>query len=140
MDQKKAKLASAHFSYSDPCQSVSHACSAAPWPVSSADSTQARTQRLRQNGLLSPCNRLLRLYNRCPNPMARTRFMLWAVYQQDLDPLNNRFLSTLFAALPVVVLFWLLVPRRWLAPKAAAAAALSAVMVAWLVFQMPLGM
>src|SRR5262245_62093272 len=72
--------------------------------------------------------------------MARTRFMLWAVYQQDLDPLNNRFLSTLFAAPPVVVLFSLLVPRRWLAPKAAAAAALVAVAVAWIVYKMPLGM
>jgi lactate permease len=66
--------------------------------------------------------------------------MLWAVYQQDLDPLNNRFLSTLFAALPVVALFWLLVPRRWLAPKAGAAAALVAVAVAWIVYKMPLGM
>ena len=44
--------------------------------------------------------------------------MLWAVYQQDLNPLNNKILSTVFAALPVVTLFWLLVPRRWLAPKA----------------------
>ncbi|HMF11748.1 MAG TPA: L-lactate permease, partial [Gemmataceae bacterium] len=66
--------------------------------------------------------------------------MLWAVYQQELDPLNNRLLSTLFAALPVVVLFWLLVPRRWLAPKAGATAALTAVAVAWLVYRMPLGM
>jgi lactate permease len=66
--------------------------------------------------------------------------MLWAAYQQDLNPLNNRLLSTLFAALPVVVLFWLLVPRRWLASKAGATAALSAILVAWLVFKMPLGM
>jgi len=56
--------------------------------------------------------------------------MLWAVYQQELDPLHNRFLSTFFAALPVVVLFWLLVPRRWLAPKAGAAGALAAWLVA----------
>ena len=63
--------------------------------------------------------------------------MLWALYQQDLDPLNNRLLSTLFAALPVVVLFWLLVPRRWLAPKAGATAALTAIVVAWLVYKMP---
>ena len=66
--------------------------------------------------------------------------MLLAVYQQDLDPLNNRVLSALFAALPVVTLFWLLVPRRWLAPKAGATAALVAVAVAWIVFKMPLGM
>jgi lactate permease len=66
--------------------------------------------------------------------------MLWAVYQQDLNPLSNRLLSTLFAALPVVVLFWLLVPRRWLAPKAGATAAITAILVAWLVYRMPLGM
>lgn len=65
--------------------------------------------------------------------------MLWA-YQQNLDPLNNQLLSIAFAALPVVVLFWLLVPRRWLAPKAGAAGALVAILVAWLVFGMPLGM
>jgi lactate permease len=65
--------------------------------------------------------------------------MLWA-YQQHLDPLNNRLLSTLFAALPVVVLFWLLVPRRWLAPKAGAAGAVTAIVIAVLVYQMPVGM
>ena len=46
-------------------------------------------------------------------------------YQQQLDPFQGAILwsnlwSTLSAALPVLVLFWLLVPRRWLAPKAAA--------------------
>jgi lactate permease len=66
--------------------------------------------------------------------------MLWALYEQNLDPLTQPLLSTVFAAVPVVVLFWLLVPRRWLAPKAGAAAALSAVVIAWLVFKMPLGM
>ncbi len=66
--------------------------------------------------------------------------MLWAVFQQDLDPLNNRLLSTLFAAVPVVTLFWLLVPRRWLASKAGATAAVAAIVVAWLVFRMPLGL
>lgn len=66
--------------------------------------------------------------------------MLWAAYQQKLDPLDNVVLSTLFAALPVVVLFWLLVPRRWLASKAGAAGALAAILVAWIVFRMPLGM
>jgi lactate permease len=82
----------------------------------------------------------LRVYNRRTAAPPRIRFMLWAVYQQDLNPLNNRLLSTIFAALPVVVLFWLLVPRRWLAPKAGAAAAITAIVVAWLVFRMPLGM
>jgi lactate permease len=66
--------------------------------------------------------------------------MLWAVYDQQLNPLNNRLLSTIFAASPVVVLFWLLVPRRWLAPKAGAAAAVVAVLVAWQVYNMPLAM
>jgi lactate permease len=63
--------------------------------------------------------------------------MLWAGYQQLLDPLNNKFLSTVFAALPVLVLFWLLVPRRWLAPKAGAAGALTAIAIAIVVYKMP---
>jgi lactate permease len=66
--------------------------------------------------------------------------MLWALYHQPIDPLQNRLLSTAFAALPVLVLFWLLVPRRWLAPKAALGGAVTALLVAWLVFKMPLGM
>jgi L-lactate transport len=72
---------------------------------------------------------------------AEDPFMLWA-YQQQLDPLQNvvpwsSVWSTLIAALPVVVLFWLLVPRRWLAPKAGAAAALTAIVLAILVYRMP---
>jgi lactate permease len=68
--------------------------------------------------------------------------MLWAVYQQHLDPLAGKLpasslLSIIFAALPVVVLFWLLVPRRWLAPKAGAMAALTALVVAVTVYGMP---
>jgi lactate permease len=63
--------------------------------------------------------------------------MLWAVYTQNLDPVGNRLLSTLFAALPVVTLFWLLVPRRWLAPKAGAGGALVALLVAITVYGMP---
>jgi lactate permease len=67
--------------------------------------------------------------------------MLWA-YQQRLDPLQgdvtwSSLWSTLIAALPVVVLFWLLVPRRWLAPKAGAAAALTAIVLAIIVYRMP---
>ena len=63
--------------------------------------------------------------------------MIWAdVYQQQLDPLSRWHIpgswlwSTLLAAVPVLVLFWLLVGRRWLAPKAAAAAAVSAFVIA----------
>jgi lactate permease len=68
--------------------------------------------------------------------------MLWAVYQQHLDPLAGKLpasslVSLLFAALPVVVLFWLLVPRRWLAPKAGAMAALTALVIAIVVYGMP---
>src|SRR5438309_5651772 len=69
--------------------------------------------------------------------------MLLAVdYQQSLDPLLNKVAwsalwSTLLAAMPVVVLFWLLVPRRWLAPKAGAAGAITAFLIAWIVYRMP---
>jgi lactate permease len=66
-------------------------------------------------------------------------------YQQQLDPLQGSLLgsniwSTVCAALPVIVLFWLLVPRRWLAPKAAAAGALTAIIVAVVVYRMPFDM
>ena len=40
-----------------------------------------------------------------------------AVYVQNLDPLGNRPLSTFVAALPVLVLFYLLIRRRWLASE-----------------------
>jgi lactate permease len=67
--------------------------------------------------------------------------MLLASHQQSLDPLaghlpGSALWSTLFAALPVLVLFYLLVPRRWLAPWAGAAAALTALVVAVLVYGM----
>ena len=70
--------------------------------------------------------------------------MIWA-YQQRLDPLHgvvpaSSFWSTILAALPVLVLFWFLVPRRWLAPKAAAAGALTAFVVAIAIYRMPVGM
>src|SRR5262245_814096 len=67
--------------------------------------------------------------------------MAWA-YQQPLDPLQamvfwSQLWSTLLAALPVVVLFWLLVPRRWLASKAGAGGAATAIVIAVLVYRMP---
>jgi lactate permease len=70
--------------------------------------------------------------------------MLFA-FQQQLDPLRDTVLwsnvwSTVLAALPVVVLFWLLVPRRWLAPKAGAAGAVTAILIAIFVYRMPPGM
>jgi lactate permease len=69
-------------------------------------------------------------------------------YLQRLDPLAGATIfglevpgsvlwSTLFAALPVVVLFYLLVPRRWLASKAGAMGALTAIVVAILIYGMP---
>src|SRR5205814_1656706 len=63
--------------------------------------------------------------------------MPFAVYVQDLNPLGFRPLSTLVAALPVLVLFYLLVGRRWLASWAGAAGAVTAVLLASLVYGMP---
>jgi lactate permease len=69
--------------------------------------------------------------------------MLWAVsYAQHLDPLHS-FLpwsalwSTLLAAVPVFLLFYLLVVRHWRAPRAGATAAFSAFLIACLVYRMP---
>ena len=69
--------------------------------------------------------------------------MLWAeIYQQRLDPLSgwvpaSWLWSTLIAAAPVLVLFYLLVRRRWLAPRAAAGAALAALVLALLAYRLP---
>lgn len=63
-----------------------------------------------------------------------------AVYVQDLNPLNNKLASTLVAALPVLVLFYLLVGKRWMASKAGAAGAVVAILLAWGVYGMPLDM
>src|SRR5688572_26681327 len=61
-------------------------------------------------------------------------------YVQDLNPLGNRVLSTVVAALPVLVLFYLLVGRRWLASWAGAAGAVVAIVIASAVYGMPLEM
>ena len=69
--------------------------------------------------------------------------MMFAVaYQQKLDPLEGLFegsawVSTLVAALPVIVLFWLLVISRWSAPSAGAGATFCAAFLAMLVYQAP---
>jgi lactate permease len=63
--------------------------------------------------------------------------MLFAAYVQDLNPLGSRVLSTIVAGLPVVVLFCLLVGRRWLASWAGATGAIVAVLIASLVYKMP---
>src|SRR5262249_23448975 len=59
------------------------------------------------------------------------------IYTQNYDPLNNAFLSTLVAALPVLTLFYLLRVRRALVPGAAAGGARAAFLVAVFVYQMP---
>jgi lactate permease len=59
------------------------------------------------------------------------------MYVQELNPLGHRGLSTLVAALPVLVLFYLLVGRRWVASLAGAAGALVAILIAVGVYGMP---
>jgi L-lactate permease len=67
--------------------------------------------------------------------------MLFAVaHEQNLNPLGNQILSTLVAALPVLVLFYLLVGRRWLASWAGAAGAVVAILLAGFVYKMPFDM
>ncbi|HEY1192129.1 MAG TPA: L-lactate permease [Gemmata sp.] len=61
-------------------------------------------------------------------------------YVQNLDPFGIKVLSTVVAGLPVLVLFYLLVARRWLASWAGAAGAVIAILLAWLVYKMPLEM
>ncbi|MFO0805428.1 MAG: L-lactate permease [Gemmataceae bacterium] len=61
-------------------------------------------------------------------------------YVQDLNPLGNRFASTFVAALPVIVLFYLLVGRRWLASWAGAAGSVVALLLATTVYGMPADM
>ncbi|MGE0534841.1 MAG: L-lactate permease [Pirellulales bacterium] len=60
--------------------------------------------------------------------------MIWT---QDYNPTGYAWLSTLLAALPIVVLLGLLGLRGWPAPKAAAAGLLTAVAVAIGVYRMP---
>ena len=62
------------------------------------------------------------------------------VYTQQYNPLPSAVLSTLVAALPVLVLFYLLVPRRAPAPWAAAGGAATALLIAVTVYRMPAGM
>ena len=61
-------------------------------------------------------------------------------YVQELNPLDNRVLSTVVATLPVVVLFYLLVGRRWLASWAGATGAVVAIALAAGVYKMPVDM
>lgn len=59
-------------------------------------------------------------------------------FAQNYNPLHNTLLSTLVAALPIVLLFYLLAVRRTPAPVAGLVSAAVAVGCAWLVFGMPL--
>ncbi len=66
-------------------------------------------------------------------------------YLQRLDPLDGTIFwsgvwSTILAALPVIVLFWTLVPMRWLAPKAGLAGSITAMVIAIVVYGMPADM
>jgi lactate permease len=63
--------------------------------------------------------------------------LLAARFAQQLDPLGHSWLSTFMAALPVLVLFYLLAWRRWLPAQAGAVGALVAAVVAWWVYGMP---
>src|ERR1700741_2515443 len=68
--------------------------------------------------------------------------MLWATNAQRPDPLadhvfGSQVWSTLLAALPVVVLFYLLVIQRWSAPRSGAAASLLALLIAVTIYGMP---
>ncbi len=59
---------------------------------------------------------------------------------QNYDPLNNAALSTVVAAVPVTLLFYLLAVKKVIAYKAAVAAFVVALGLAWAVFGMPGGM
>jgi lactate permease len=61
-----------------------------------------------------------------------------AVYVQSLDPIGHPLISTSLAALPVVVLFCVLVPFHRPAPLAAFLGAVTAILIAWLVYGMAL--
>jgi len=62
------------------------------------------------------------------------------IYTQNYHPLAFPALSILLAALPVIVLFVLLVVRRASVPYAAAGGAVTAFLVATLVYRMPVSM
>ena len=62
------------------------------------------------------------------------------IYTQNYSPLSSTVLCTILAALPVIVLFYLLVVRRSLVPLAAAGGAVAALAVAIGIYGMPAGM
>lgn len=62
--------------------------------------------------------------------------MMWT---QIYDPMNNLLLSSLFAVIPILVIFYLLAIRRAPGQVAGGAAMISAVLIAIFVYKMPLG-
>ena len=71
-------------------------------------------------------------------------FLAWglarAVEPGGYSTIVHRVTSTFIAGIPVLVLFYLLVGRRWLASAAGAAGAIAAVLLAGLVYGMPFDM
>src|SRR5438067_454937 len=61
-------------------------------------------------------------------------------WTQNYDPLHNAFLSTVVAAIPVLLLFYLLAVKKILAHRAAVYAFFAAIVLAAVVFHMPLPM
>ena len=75
--------------------------------------------------------------------MENSPVLLAVSFTQQLDPLAglvsaSAFWSTVVAALPVIVLFWLLVISRWPAPLAGAGATIVAGILAYFVYGTPL--
>lgn len=62
--------------------------------------------------------------------------MMWT---QIYDPMNNLLLSSLFAVIPILVIFYLLAIRRAPGQVAGGVAMISAVLIAIFVYKMPLG-
>src|SRR5580704_16960288 len=61
-------------------------------------------------------------------------------WQQNYDPFGNVWLSTIIAAVPLLLLFYLLAVRRTAAHIAATLAAMTCAFLAVVVFHMPLAM
>ncbi len=63
--------------------------------------------------------------------------MAWT---QIYDPMNNLGLSALLAAIPIIVIFYMLAVKRAPGQIAGAMAVISAVLVAIFVYKMPVGL
>ncbi len=62
------------------------------------------------------------------------------IYTQNYSPLASSLLTTILAALPILVLFFLLVVKRSPVPIAAAGGAIAALLVATMLYRMPVYM